>query len=110
LITPKLTGSILSGITRLSVIALAQEMGIEVSEERIDIHDMIAAFKDGELEEVFGAGTAAVIAPFGRIHHQGENIQFDLEGRGPFATKIHKAITDLQYGRVVDTHGWVHPV
>ncbi len=110
LITPTLTGSILPGITRSSVIQLAREMDIEVSEERIDIHDMIAAYKSGDLEEVFGAGTAAVIAPIGRIHHQGENIQFTIEGRGPFATKIHKAITDLQYGRIADTHGWVHPV
>ena len=69
LITPMLTGSILPGITRDSVIALAKQWGIKVSERKISIDEVLDAHATGKLEEIFGSGTAAVISPVGEIKY-----------------------------------------
>jgi len=110
LITPKLGGTVLPGITRRSVIALAKEWNLDVEERRISIDEVFQAHKDGSLEEVFGSGTAAVISPVGLIHHQGNTIELDREKIGPFAKKMYDTITGIQYGKIEDTHSWVHPV
>jgi len=62
------------------------------------------------LNEVFGAGTAAVISPVGLIHHNEKTITLDQEKIGPFAKKMFDAITGIQYGNQTDPHGWTHPV
>ncbi|MFO7847426.1 MAG: branched-chain amino acid aminotransferase [Balneolaceae bacterium] len=110
LVTPELGGTVLPGITRRSVITLAREWNIDVEERRISINDVFEAHKDGSLEEVFGAGTAAVISPVGLIHHQGKTIELDREKIGPFAKKMYDTITGIQYGKLDDPYGWVHPV
>jgi branched-chain amino acid aminotransferase len=110
LVTPKLGGTVLPGITRRSVISLANSWDIPVEERQISIDELFDAHKNGELEEVFGAGTAAVISPVGLIHHNGNSITLDQEKIGPFAKKMFDHITGIQYGQKEDQHGWVHPV
>src|SRR5699024_5312712 len=77
LITPPLNGSILSGITRDSVIQLAKEQGASVEERPISIDEIFEAGQNGSLEEIFGTGTAAVISPVGSIYHKGETVKTD---------------------------------
>jgi branched-chain amino acid aminotransferase len=110
LVTPKLGGTVLPGITRRSVIALAKEWGIDVEERTISIDEIFEAKKNGILQEVFGAGTAAVISPVGLIHHQGSTLILDQDKVGPFAKKMFDTITGIQYGKTEDAYKWVHPV
>lgn len=110
LVTPSLGGTVLPGITRRSVIALAKEWNVDVEERRITIDEIFEAHKEGSLKEVFGAGTAAVISPVGLIHHKGKTIELDREKIGPFAKKMYDTITGIQYGKLDDPFGWVHPV
>lgn len=110
LVTPALTGSILPGVTRRSVIALAKEWGLNVEERRITIDEVFKAHKEGTLKEIFGSGTAAVVSPVGLIDHKGERIELDREKPGEFAQKCFDKITDIQYGRAEDKFGWVHKV
>ena len=110
LVTPRLGGTVLPGITRRSVVALAKEWGVKVEERRISIEEVFKAHKSSELKEIFGAGTAAVIAPVGLIHHSGNTITLDQGKIGPFAKKMFDTITGIQYGKLEDKHGWTHPV
>ena len=110
LITPKLGGTVLPGITRRSVIALADKWNVPVEERRISVDELFEAHDNNKLEEVFGAGTAAVISPVGLIHHNGKSITLDQEKIGPFAKKMFDNITGIQYGKKEDPYGWVHPV
>jgi branched-chain amino acid aminotransferase len=110
LVSPALTGSILSGVTRRSVLALAKKWGLKVEERRITIDEVFEAHENGTLKEVFGSGTAAVISPVGLIHHEGKQIELDREKPGEFAQKCFDAITDIQYGHAEDTFGWIHQV
>lgn len=110
LITPDLTGSILPGITRDSVISLARHWGMKVSERLVSIDEVFRAQADGTLQEVFGSGTAAVISPVGELKY-GEKIIRIGEGRvGPVAQKLYDAITDIQYCKGEDPMGWVEVV
>jgi branched-chain amino acid aminotransferase len=110
LMTPRLGGSVLPGITRRSVIELAKEWDVPVEERKISIDEIFEANENGLLQEVFGSGTAAVISPVGLIHHRGETITLDREHIGPFAEKMYNEITGIQYGSKEDEHGWIHPV
>ncbi|TVQ66116.1 MAG: branched-chain amino acid aminotransferase [Balneolaceae bacterium] len=110
LITPKLEGTVLPGITRRSVLSLARNWGLETEERKISIDEVFDSAESGTLREVFGAGTAAVISPVGRIHHRGKELALDTQNIGPFAMKMFEAITSLQYGKTEDTYGWIHPV
>lgn len=109
LVTPPLGGTILDGITRRSVIALAREMGVHVEERRIAIDEVIEAGRKGELQEAFGCGTAAVIAPIGTLHWQGSDYELP-ERPDSLRGRLYEAITGIQYGRVPDTHDWILPV
>ena len=110
IITPTLTGSILPGITRDSVIALAKLWNMKITERKISIDELMKAHETGNLDEVFGAGTAAVISPVGEIKY-GEKIITINEGKvGPMANKFYSALTDIQYGRTEDSLGWIVPV
>jgi len=109
-ITPATDGAILKGITRESVMAILRDQGIEVEERPITIHEVIEASQAGKLQEVFGSGTAAVIAHVSEIQYKDTNIQLPpVEDRkiGPMA----KATIDgLRAGTVEDKFGWVIPV
>ena len=106
IVTPKLTGSILSGITRDSVIKLAEHWGRTVVEKRVAIEEIYAAHAAGELKEVFGSGTAAVISPVAKIKYGGKEITIGDGSVGPFAARLFKELMDIQYGRAEDPFGW----
>jgi branched-chain amino acid aminotransferase len=108
--TPMLSGSILPGITRKSVISLAKRWGIPVQERRIGVDELVQAADAGRVSEIFGSGTAAVISPVGEMKY-GETILTIGEGQvGPVASRLFKAITDIQYGRSEAPEGWIEPV
>lgn len=109
LVTPPLEGTILDGITRRSVITLAREMGVTVEERKIAIDEVIQAHQTGELQEAFGCGTAAVIAPIGTLHWHGTDYEI-AERPDSVRGRLYQAITDVQYGRVPDVHNWIVPV
>jgi branched-chain amino acid aminotransferase len=110
LITPMLSGSILPGITRDSVIALAKMWNLKVAERKISIAEITDAHAAGRLEEIFGSGTAAVISPVGEIKC-GERIITVGEGKvGPMAEKFYKTIMDIQFGKAEDPAGWIEPI
>lgn len=110
LITPALNGSILGGITRRTVIELAKDWGVPVSEREISIDEVFAANEKGQLEEAFGSGTAAVISPVGELSWKGEKIIINGNQTGPFAQKLFDQVTGIQYGNVPDKHNWIDPV
>ena len=110
IITPELNGSILPGVTRKTVIELARHWNEKVSERKISIEELMQAHAAGKLQEVFGAGTAAVISPVGRIKYNDQVITINDNQTGPVAKKYYKAITDIQYGKADDPMGWIVPV
>lgn len=108
LITPPLeSGSILEGVTRDTVLTLAHDFGIPVSERAITIEEVFEAHSQGKLNEVFGTGTAAVISPVGQLHYNGETIVINNMEIGEYAKKFYDQITGIQYGEIEDKHGWV---
>ena len=110
IVTPPLTGSILPGITRDSVIKLGRDLGYEVSEELIDVNDMLAAIETGQITEVFGCGTAAVIAPVGEFGYKDKAATINNNEVGPVALKLYKELTDIQYGRISDRFNWTYTI
>ncbi|MCX5997233.1 MAG: branched-chain amino acid aminotransferase [Chloroflexi bacterium] len=110
LITPHLSGTILAGMTRASVIHLAKDWGMKVSERRLPIDEVIAAAEKGTLKEAFGTGTAAVISPIGLIQHKGKDIMVNKGKVGSLSLKLYDAITGIQYGEKPDKFGWVYNI
>lgn len=110
LITPMLSGSILPGITRNSVLQLAKRWGMKVSERKISIDEVVAAHAGGTLNEIFGSGTAAVISPVGELKYEDAVLPIGQGKVGPVAQKFFDAIMDMQYGRAEDVMGWIEPV
>ncbi|GBG55945.1 branched-chain-amino-acid aminotransferase 2 [Sporomusaceae bacterium FL31] len=110
IITPALTGSILGGITRKTVLEIAKDWGIKATERRITIDEVYEAHAKGQLEEVFGSGTAAVISPVGELSWQDEKIIINDNKTGEFSQKLYDYVTGLQYGQVPDKFGWVEEV
>lgn len=110
IVTPRLNGSILPGITRDSVIRLARHWNDRISEKTISIEALMQAHDSGKLQEVFGAGTAAVISPVGEIKYGDRVITIAGGNVGPVARKYYDAITGIQYGKAEDPLGWIVPV
>lgn len=106
IVTPPLGGSILPGVTRKSVIELGRDLGYEVVEDMVDVNEMIAGVKSGKVTEVFGCGTAAVIAPVGRLGFHDEAIVVNDNKPGPVAQRLFHELTDIQFGNVPDRFGW----
>jgi branched-chain amino acid aminotransferase len=107
LITPPLEGTILPGITRDSVLSLAKEWGIKVSERQISIDEIIDGCKSGSLKEMFATGTAAVVSPVGEIFYMGKDYKIGNGSTGEFSERLYKEIIDIQYGRKADPFGWL---
>jgi branched-chain amino acid aminotransferase len=110
LITPALNGSILGGITRRTVLELAKDWGVKATERQISIDEVFEAHAKGELEEVFGSGTAAVISPVGELSWKGQKLIIGDNKTGPFSQKLFDHVAGLQYGKVADKFGWVEKV
>ena len=107
IVTPELTGSILPGITRDSILTLAPTLGYPVKEMKMDINEVLSSIKSGEITEVFGTGTAAVIAPVGNLSMHNQDYAINSNQAGPVACQLHQELTDIQYGRKADEFGWI---
>ena len=105
-ITPPLGGTILPGVTRDSVLTLLKDWGVKASERQISIDDVVAAYKAGTLEEVFGTGTAAVISPVGELAYKGQRMVIKGGTIGPLTQKLYDAIVGIQYAKLPDPHNW----
>ncbi len=107
LITPPLTGSILPGVTRNSVMQLAGHWGIKVTERQITIDEAIETAKSGEMKEMFATGTAAVISPVGEFSYRDQMYRIADAGVGEWSQKLYDEILGIQYGEKEDIFGWV---
>ena len=110
LITSPLTGTILPGITRDSVIHIAKDWGIKVVERRISIDEVIESAQNGKLKEAFGTGTAAVISPIGQITYKGKSYSINNGEMGPLSKRLYDEIVGIQYGYKKDPYGWIERV
>ncbi|HEY8929142.1 MAG TPA: branched-chain amino acid aminotransferase [Mucilaginibacter sp.] len=110
LITPSTRDTILDGVTRDTVIALAREWGMEVEERRVSVAEILKGARNGKLQDAFGAGTAATIAPVGSINHNGEEYFLSDPKTREFSQKVLTELDAIKYGRVADTHGWNYTV
>ena len=110
IVTPALNGSILPGITRKSCLQLLRDKGYEVEERKLSVDELIAAARDGSLEEAFGSGTAAVVSPIGSLYYKGETFTISGGGIGPVAQDLYDTLTGIQWGRVEDPYGWSHVI
>lgn len=109
-ITPPLTGTILPGVTRDSILQLLRDWGIRAQERAVSIDEVFSAAKDGLLEEMWGTGTAAVVSPVGELGYKGDRITINGGKTGPLTQKLYDAIVSIQYGESNDPHGWTQPV
>ncbi|CAM4035421.1 branched-chain amino acid aminotransferase [Janibacter anophelis] len=106
--TPALTGSILEGVTRASILEIAPDLGLTPEESRIEIDEWKDGVASGEITEVFACGTAAVVTPVGELRWAGGSAASTAgEGGGEVTRSIRQALLDIQYGRAADTRGWM---
>ena len=105
--TPSLSGSILDGITRDSLLRLAPTLGFTATEERLDIHEVLADIEKGAITEVFGCGTAAVVSPVGVLALKDKRYLINGNEPGPVAKHLFDELTGIQHGQREDPFGWV---
>lgn len=105
-VTPSLVGTILPGVTRDSVITLMEDAGDPVEERRIEIDEVVAAIREGRMQECFGAGTAAIIAPVGGISYRGEHLTINDNEAGEVTRRLYDELTGIQLGEREDRHSW----
>ncbi len=108
--TPALSGSILEGITRDSIIEFARAQGREVVERQITIDEVVSGVQAGEITEAFACGTAAVVTPIGRLKGTDFEVHINNGEPGAITEEIFRAITDIQYGRAEDQFGWMRRI
>lgn len=108
LVTPELTGTILEGVTRSSILDLSKELGLDPEERRIEIEEWKDGVRSGNIVEIFACGTAAVVTPVGELRWEGGQAPSTAgEAGGEVTNAIRSRLLDVQYGRVEDTHGWL---
>lgn len=108
LVTPGLTGTLLGGVTRDSLLVLGKDLGYEVEERRISAHEWREACADGTMTEAFACGTAAVITPIGAAKSSKGAWTVAGGGPGPVSMRLRQALVDVHRGSAPDPHGWVH--
>ena len=110
IVTPKLTGSILPGITRKSCIEVLKKAGYVVEERLLSVDELGEALKSGTLEEAWGCGTAAVVSPIGELCYK--DVKYTINGGkiGEVTQKLYDTLTGIQWGEVKDDFGWTVPV
>lgn len=109
-VTPALSTSILDGVTRRSVLALARDMGLTVEERKVSSREVMEALAAGKLEEAFGAGTAATIAPIATIGYEGQDYDLPTPGPNAFSKRVSAALDAIRTGQGADVHNWMVPV
>lgn len=105
--TPRLSGTILPGVIRESIIQLLRDEGREVTEQDIAIDDLLDGIRSGDVAEVFACGTAAIVMPVGRMKGDGVDQVVGDAQPGPVTTSVLQRLADIQYGRTEDVHGWM---
>lgn len=108
--TPVLTGTLLPGITRLTLLDLARKMGFKAEERRISVDDWAEALRNGTMTEAFACGTAAVITPIGTVKSAHGEWKVNGGETGPVASRLREALLNLQHGVDPDPNGWMHQV
>lgn len=108
IITPSLTGSILEGVTRDSLLAVARDLGYEAEEGRVSVEQWQRDSESGALKEVFACGTAAVITPVGTVKRTAGEWQQSGGEPGEVTLRLRRALLDIQRGTAEDKHGWMH--
>lgn len=109
-VTPKLYGSVLPGITRKSCLELLSDRGIPVEERKISADEVFTALKEGRLEEAWGTGTAAVVSPIGELSFHGEKYTINNFEIGETTQWLYDTLTGIQWGKIADEKGWIIPV
>ena len=107
-VTPKLTGSILPGITRMSCIEVLKSEGYEVEERLFSLDELVSALENGTLEEAWGTGTAAVVSPIGKLAIGDKEYVVGGGKIGETTKKLYDTLTGIQWGKREDTFGWVY--
>jgi branched-chain amino acid aminotransferase len=107
LVTPRLTGSILEGVTRDSILQLARDRGMDVEERDVSIDEWRDGVASGAITEVFACGTAAVITPIAQLKNANVSIGDPDAPAGDITMALRQELTDIQYGRLPDRHGWL---
>ena len=110
LVTPELTGTILEGVTRDSVMVLAKERGLEVQERKITLQQWREGIERDEISEVFACGTAAVISPVGRVISENSQIPAAADANGETTTWLREQLVGIQTGKIEDRFGWLSRV
>src|SRR5947209_3516201 len=113
LVTPELSGSILEGVTRDTILTLLRDLGRDVEERRIDIDEDRKGVDSGRVVEVFACGTAAVVTSIGRLAwaaHPGSAGEAVMPAATVVADEVRSALVAVQEGRAPDPHGWLHRV
>ena len=106
-ITPPLSGTILPGVVRDSVITLLREMDVKVDERPIGIEDVVSAHSDKSLSEAFAVGTAATVAPIETIRYRTQDIQLPTKTQQSLADRVREKLVAIRTGRQPDIHGWL---
>ncbi len=106
LVTPKLTTSLLDGVTRDSILTLASELGIEKEERKVSVAELEEGFKNGALTEAFGVGTAAVVSTIAVINIHGKDYALPTDSERSFQQRVKKRLSDIRLGLVPDTYNW----
>ena len=110
LITPELTGSILEGVTRDSILTLAAEFGLTPVERRIEIAELLDGIGSGKVTELFACGTAAVATPIGTLHDEEGSYRVGSGESGETTLAIRQRLLDIQYGHAEDKYGWLRRI
>lgn len=106
IVTAPLEGSILAGITRKSILRLAQDKGYQTEERRISVQELFDAYERGGLTEAFGTGTAAVISPVGEMEYQGKSMVLNDHKIGNISQEMYDTLVGIQRGDLPDIYGW----
>jgi branched-chain amino acid aminotransferase len=106
-VTPALSTSILDGITRRSVLQLGRDMGLNVEERKVSSREVMEALAAGTLQEAFGVGTAATIAPIATIGYEGKDYHLPTVPATGFSKQVSAALDAIRTGHASDTHGWM---
>lgn len=106
IVTAPLEGSILAGVTRKSILQLAQDKGYQTEERRISVQELFDAYERGGLTEAFGTGTAAVISPVGEMEYQGKSMVLNDHKIGNISQEMYDTLVGIQRGDLPDTYGW----
>jgi branched-chain amino acid aminotransferase len=110
LLTPALTGTLLPGVTRDSILTLGRDLGFDVVEGRISTDEWERGCADGTISEVFACGTAAVVTPVGEVRHAGGSFRVADGQPGAVTMKVRDALLGIQQGTAPDPHGWMQRV